>query len=98
MEYGAFDGSLDHVKIPYIEPEIECDHGLIYMHTIQKRDSSVTREDIENIIDPKLDKFKMEIKDLLKISKASTQEIKTRSKIICNNYCKGVGHIEGRCY
>lgn len=99
MEYEAFDGSLDHVKKPFTcnEPEIERDQGMIHMRTIQKRDNSVTREEIENIIDRKLEKLKTEIKDLLTVSKASTQEPKTRSEIICN-YCKGLGHIESRCY
>lgn len=70
---------------------------MIPMHTLQKRETSVHREEMEKMIDRKLEKFKIEIKDLLKSTQASTPEPKTRSEIICN-YCKGVGHIENRCY
>jgi hypothetical protein len=96
MEYEAFDSSLDHIKKPHHVSEIERDQGMKSMHTLQKRETFVPLEEVEQLIDRKLEKFKTEIKDLLKDFQAAPREPK-KSEIICN-FCKGVGHIESRCY
>lgn len=95
MEYEAFDGSLNHVRKPQYDSELES--SMAPMHMYQSRESRVTLEQVEDLIDKKFEKFRNEITDLLKKPTYVESQIRPRSDIVCG-FCKVVGHIESRCF
>jgi hypothetical protein len=99
MEYEAFDGSLSQVRKPSAETECVTEQGMapMHAHVYQTRDSRLTIEQVENLIDRKLEKFKIEIKELIKKSQTPYSQFKSKTEITCT-FCKGVGHTESRCY
>lgn len=64
MKFEAFEGSLDHVRKPQNDSELESSMAPIYMY--QSRESRVTLEQVVDLIDKIFEKFRHEIKDLLK--------------------------------
>lgn len=95
MEYEAFDGSLNRVKKPQYDSELE--RSMAAMHMYQSRASRVILEQVEDLIDKKIEKFKNEITNLLKNPTYVESQIKPRSDIVCG-FCKAVGHTESRCF
>lgn len=57
----------------------------------------MTLQQVEDLIDKKFEKFRNEIKDLLKKPIYVESQIKLRSDIVCG-FCIAVGHIESRCF
>lgn len=95
MKFEAFDGSLHHVRKPQNDSELES--SMLPMHMYQSRESRVTLEQVEDLIDKIFEKFRNEIKDLLKKPTYVESQIKPRSEIVCG-FCKAVGRIESRCF
>ena len=67
MEYEAFDGSLSQVRKPSAEIECVTEQGMspMHAHVYQARDSRLTIQQEEHLVDRKLEKFKMEIKEMI---------------------------------
>lgn len=91
MEYEAFDGSLNHVRKPQYDSELES--SMAPMHMYQSRESTVTLEQVEDLIDKKIENFRNEISDLIKKPTYVERQIKPRSGIVCG-FCKTVGPLK----
>lgn len=77
MEYEAFDGSLNHVRKPQYDSELES--SMAPMHMYQSRESRVTLEQVEDLIDKKLRisemKFQISLKNLLMLKVKSNRDL-----------------------